>query len=483
MSQSITKMTVSELSDRLKSRDISAVEAACAYIEKIKETDADIGAYLLCTHELAIKQAETVDKLRGSGENLPTLAGIPAGIKDNICTKGIATTCASRMLENYVPPYNATVMDLLQQSYVVMLGKLNMDEFAMGSTNETSCFNPVRNPHDLTRISGGSSGGSAAAVAAGEAAFALGSDTGGSIRQPAAFCGVVGMKPTYGAVSRKGLVAVASSFDQIGPLTRNVRDSALVMQTIAGYDPNDATSFKYDWPSFTDKLEAGVKGLKIALLKQYADDEVDGEIKDAIRDAAKQYETLGAVVEEVSIPNLRYALPAYYVISSAEASSNLARYDGIKYGYRADECSDIDEIYKKTRSQGFGSEVKRRIMLGNYFLSADNYDSYYKKALQVRAIVQNDFENIFKNYDIILSPVTLSTAYHIGETKDNALKVYLGELFTVAVNIAGLPAISLPCGVDTQRMPIGLQLIGKSFEEPLLYRAAYAFEQSCKWEV
>jgi aspartyl-tRNA(Asn)/glutamyl-tRNA(Gln) amidotransferase subunit A len=483
MSQSITKMTVSELSDRLQARDISAVEAACAYIEKIKETDADIGAYLLCTHEIALKQAETVDKLRAEGKCLPPLAGIPAGIKDNICTKGIATTCASRMLESFVPPYNATVMDLLQQSHVVMLGKLNMDEFAMGSTNETSYFKPVQNPRDLTRVSGGSSGGSAAAVAAEEAAFALGSDTGGSIRQPAAFCGVVGMKPTYGAVSRNGLIAVASSFDQIGPLTRNVRDSALVMQAIAGYDPNDATSFKYDRPSFTDKLGEGVKGLKIALLQQYSDKVVDGEIRDAIRNAARHYEKLGAFVEEVSLPNLRYALPAYYVISSAEASSNLARYDGVKYGYRAEECSDIDEIYKKTRSQGFGSEVKRRIMLGNYFLSAGNYDLYYKKALQVRTIIRNDFEEVFKGFDIILSPVTLTTAYRIGETKDNALKVYMGELFTVPVNIAGLPAISLPCGVDSQRMPIGMQLIGKSFEEPLLYRAAYAFEQSCKWEV
>ena len=478
MSEQIVKMTVGELSDRLATRDVSAVEAATAYLDKISELDGDIGAYITVTAERALEQAAKVDKLRTEGEKLSPLAGIPAGIKDNICTKGIRTTCASRMLENFIPPYNAFVIERLEERNVVMLGKLNMDEFAMGSTNETSYYKPVRNPRDLTRVPGGSSGGGAAAVAAGEAAFALGSDTGGSIRQPAAFCGIVGMKPTYGAVSRNGAVALASSLDQIGPLTKNVLDSALVLEAIIGYDENDATSLDYDWPSFTQRLEQGAKGLRIALPKEYFGEGAAAEIKEAVKAAASKYEKLGATVEEVSLPNMRYALPAYYVISSAEASSNLARFDGVKYGFRAEGCNDIDEIYKATRSEGFGREVKRRIMLGSFVLSAGYYDAYYKKALQVRTLKCEDFNRVFERFDAILAPVAPTTAYKLGENSGNPLEMYMGNIYTVPINIAGLPSLSIPCGTDSQGLPIGMQLIGKPFAEPLLYQAAYAFEQS-----
>ncbi len=478
MKEQITKMTVSRLSEGLSSKEISAVEAAKAYLDKITACDKEIGAYLQVTAEQALKQAQQVDQLRAAGEPLSPLAGIPAGIKDNICAKGINTTCASRMLENFVPPYNAFVMQRLEERNVVMLGKLNMDEFAMGSTNENSYFKPVHNPRDLTRVPGGSSGGPAAAVAADEAAFTLGTDTGGSVRQPAAFCGIVGMKPTYGAVSRNGLVAFASSLDQIGPLTKNVRDSALVMEALAAHDEADATSLDYAWPSFTENLERGVKGLRIALPKEYFDDGVGVEIKDTVLAAASQYEKLGAKVEEVSMPTLGYALQVYCVIASAEAASNLARFDGVKYGYRAQGCNDIDEIYKVTRSKGLGREVKRRIMLGNLVLSSGYYDVYYKKALQVRTLIVEDFKRVFEGCDLILSPVTPTTAHKLGEDGRDLIESYMGNFYTVAANIAGIPALSLPCGEDSQGLPIGMQLIGKRFDEPLLYQAAYAYEQS-----
>ena len=472
----ITELSLKALTDALRSKEVSAREATEAYLAKIDETDSQVGAYLTVTKEEALAAAAAIDEKRAKGEDLPLLAGVPCGIKDNICTKGVTTTCASRMLEHFVPPYDATVMDALNAQGAVMLGKLNMDEFAMGSSTENSYFKITHNPRDLSRVPGGSSGGSAAAVAASEAAFTLGSDTGGSIRQPAAFCGVVGMKPTYGLVSRYGLIAFASSLDQIGPLTKNVYDNAMVLETICGHDPKDSTSLPGSALNMTQGIEAGVKGMRFALPKEYFSEALSPEIAAAIRAAAHRLETLGAQVDEVSLENLDFALPAYYVISSAEASSNLARFDGVKYGFRAQNVGDIHDLYKETRSQGFGPEVKRRIMLGSFVLSAGYYDAYYKKALQVRTLLKQSFDKIFETYDAVLSPVAPTTAYKIGEKTQDPLEMYLGDVYTVPINIAGLPALSMPCGTDSQGLPIGMQLIGKPFSEPTLYRAGFAFE-------
>lgn len=473
----MTELTVKQLAQALDRKEVSAREAAEAYLRAIEEKDAAVGAYLTVTRELALKQADLVDEKRTRGEKLPALAGVPCGIKDNICTKGTTTTCASKMLENFVPPYDAAVMEKLQGQEVVMLGKLNMDEFAMGSSTENSYYKVTHNPRNLGCVPGGSSGGSAAAVAAGEAAFALGSDTGGSIRQPAAFCGVVGMKPTYGLVSRYGLVAFASSLDQIGPLTKDVYDNAMVLETICGHDGRDSTSLPDSKLDLLGNIEDGVKGMRFALPKEYFSEALNPEIAAAIRAAAHRLETLGAQVDEVSIRELEYALPAYYVISSAEASSNLARFDGVKYGFRAQNVKEIHDLYKETRTQGFGPEVKRRIMLGSFVLSAGYYDAYYKKALQVRTLLKNAFDQVFAGYDAILAPVAPTTAYRIGEKTRDPLEMYLGDVYTVPVNIAGLPALSLPCGTDSQGLPIGMQLIGKAYSEPTLYRAGFAFEQ------
>ena len=473
----MTELTVKQLAQALDRKEVSAREAAEAYLRAIEEKDAAVGAYLTVTRELALKQADLVDEKRARGEKLPALAGVPCGIKDNICTKGTTTTCASKMLENFVPPYDAAVMEKLQGQEAVMLGKLNMDEFAMGSTTENSYYKVTHNPRNLGCVPGGSSGGSAAAVAAGEAAFALGSDTGGSIRQPAAFCGVVGMKPTYGLVSRYGLVAFASSLDQIGPLTKDVYDNAMVLETICGHDGRDSTSLPDSKLDLLGNIEGGVKGMRFALPKEYFSEALNPEIAAAIRAAAHRLETLGAQVDEVSIRELEYALPAYYVISSAEASSNLARFDGVKYGFRAQNVKEIHDLYKETRTQGFGPEVKRRIMLGSFVLSAGYYDAYYKKALQVRTLLKNAFDQVFAGYDAILAPVAPTTAYRIGEKTKDPLEMYLGDVYTVPVNIAGLPALSLPCGTDSQGLPIGMQLIGKAYSEPTLYRAGFAFEQ------
>lgn len=473
----MTELTVKQLAQALERKEVSAREAAEAYLRAIEEKDAAVGAYLTVTRELALKQADLVDEKRARGEKLPALAGVPCGIKDNICTKGTTTTCASKMLENFVPPYDAAVMEKLQGQEVVMLGKLNMDEFAMGSSTENSYYKVTHNPRNLGCVPGGSSGGSAAAVAAGEAAFALGSDTGGSIRQPAAFCGVVGMKPTYGLVSRYGLVAFASSLDQIGPLTKDVYDNAMVLETICGHDGRDSTSLPDSKLDLLGNIEGGVKGMRFALPKEYFSEALNPEIAAAIRAAAHRLETLGAQVDEVSIRELEYALPAYYVISSAEASSNLARFDGVKYGFRAQSVKEIHDLYKETRTQGFGPEVKRRIMLGSFVLSAGYYDAYYKKALQVRTLLKNAFDQVFAGYDAILAPVAPTTAYRIGEKTKDPLEMYLGDVYTVPVNIAGLPALSLPCGTDSQGLPIGMQLIGKAYSEPTLYRAGFAFEQ------
>ena len=473
----MTELTVKQLAQALDRKEVSAREAAEAYLRAIEEKDAAVGAYLTVTRELALKQADLVDEKRARGEKLPALAGVPCGIKDNICTKGTTTTCASKMLENFVPPYDAAVMEKLQGQEAVMLGKLNMDEFAMGSSTENSYYKVTHNPRNLGCVPGGSSGGSAAAVAAGEAAFALGSDTGGSIRQPAAFCGVVGMKPTYGLVSRYGLVAFASSLDQIGPLTKDVYDNAMVLETICGHDGRDSTSLPDSKLDLLGNIEGGVKGMRFALPKEYFSEALNPEIAAAIRAAAHRLETLGAQVDEVSIRELEYALPAYYVISSAEASSNLARFDGVKYGFRAQNVKEIHDLYKETRTQGFGPEVKRRIMLGSFVLSAGYYDAYYKKALQVRTLLKNAFDQVFAGYDAILAPVAPTTAYRIGEKTKDPLEMYLGDAYTVPVNIAGLPALSLPCGTDSQGLPIGMQLIGKAYSEPTLYRAGFAFEQ------
>ncbi|MBR3862775.1 MAG: Asp-tRNA(Asn)/Glu-tRNA(Gln) amidotransferase subunit GatA, partial [Clostridia bacterium] len=395
---------------------------------------------------------------------------------DNICTKGVATTCASKMLADYVPPYNAHVVECLEKEGFVMLGKLNMDEFAMGSTTENSAMKITHNPVDLTRVPGGSSGGSAAAVAANEAAYTLGSDTGGSIRQPAAFCGVVGMKPTYGTVSRYGLVAFASSLDQIGPLTKTVRDNALVLNAIAGHDKRDATSVDRVLGDFTAEIGKGVAGLTIGIPKEFFGEGISPDVKEAVLKAATRYEKMGAKLLEVSMPAIDHALAAYYVISSAEASSNLARFDGVRYGYRTEEFSDIAELYKKSRSEGFGAEVKRRIMLGTFALSSGYYDAYYKKALQVRALVRADYDRVLEKCDVILSPVAPTVAYKLGEKSQNPLEMYMGDAYSVPVNVAGIPALALPCGTGEGNMPVGLQLMGKPFSEALLYRVGAALE-------
>ncbi len=471
-----TALSVRQLVRGYAAGDFTARQVTESYLDAIREKDTAFGAYLTVTGELALAQADAADSARGREAALPPLAGVPMGVKDNICTQGVRTTCASRMLEDFIPPYSATVLNRLKGA--VMLGKLNMDEFAMGSTTESSYFHPTRNPVDTGRVPGGSSGGSAAAVAAGEAAFALGSDTGGSIRQPAAFCGVVGMKPTYGSVSRYGLIAFASSLDQIGPITRDVFDNALVLESLVGPDPRDATSVDCGSVHFTQRLDEGVRGMAMALPVDLLGDGVDEPVRRAILDAAQRYAQLGAEIVEVSMPTLRHALPAYYVISSAEASSNLARFDGVRYGHRAADYRSMEELYRASRSEGFGDEVKRRILLGTFALSAGYYDAYYKKALQVRTLIIQEFNRIFERCPVILSPVAPTTAYRLGEKLDDPLQMYMGDVFTVPANIAGLPAMSLPCGQDGDGLPIGLGLLGKPFDEATLYRAAYALEQS-----
>ncbi len=478
MSKEIIKKSIYELSKDLKSKRLSSKEVAESYLKNIDENESSIKAYLTLCRKEAIKKAEEIDERRSKGEALPPLAGIPAAIKDNICTKDITTTCASKMLEAFIPPYDAEVISKLKNQEYILLGKVNMDEFAMGSSTENSYFQKTKNPVDLTRVPGGSSGGSAAAVAASEAAFSLGSDTGGSIRQPAAFCGVVGMKPTYGSVSRRGLIAFASSLDQIGPITKNVIDSAMVLEAISGHDPFDSTSVKRESPSLTRDIAKGVKGMKIGLIREFFKEGIAPSIKEHILKAAKTYEDMGAEIIELSMPSLSKALPAYYVISSAEASSNLSRFDGIRYGYRTENYSDIEELYKNSRSEGFGAEVKRRIILGTFALSTGYYDAYYKKALQVRTLVVRAFEEAFSKCDFILSPVAPTTAYRIGEKTANPMEMYLGDIYTVPVNIAGIPSLSLPCGLDDAGLPIGMQLMGPSFSEGVLYQAGFAFEEA-----
>ena len=472
----LTQRTIYEHAEALRKKEYSSVQLTQAYLEEIDRKDKTIGAYITVTAERALERARNFDEEKDSVSKASVLAGIPCAIKDNICTKGIKTTCASKMLGDYIPPYNAHVVEKLEKSGAIILGKLNMDEFAMGSTTENSAFKICRNPLDTNRVPGGSSGGSAASVAAKEAAYTLGSDTGGSIRQPASFCGVVGMKPTYGSVSRYGLIAFASSLDQIGPITSTVLDNALVLNAITGYDRKDATSVKRTYEDYTADIRSGVKGMKIGIPSQFFGDGISDDVKTTVLEAAETYRTMGAELVSVSMPSIDYALSAYYVISSAEASSNLARFDGIRYGYQSDDYDDIDDFYKKNRSEGFGAEVKKRIMLGTYALSAGYYDAYYKKALQVRSLIRKEFTEVFEKCNFIISPVAPTVAYRIGEKVHDSLQMYMGDVYSVPVNIAGIPALTLPCGLGEGNMPVGMQLIGPAFSESVLYRAGYAFE-------
>lgn len=470
-----------ELSAAIKQGKVTAVDAMAAVLSRIDERERDINAYVTMDREQALKAAAAVQEKIEKGELNGVLAGVPVAVKDNLCTEGMRTTCSSKILENFVPTFSAEAVVNLEKAGAVVIGKTNMDEFAMGSTTETSAYGVTRNPWNTDHVPGGSSGGSAAAVASGECYFALGSDTGGSIRQPASFCGVVGLKPTYGTVSRYGLVAYGSSLDQIGPLTKNVADCAAVLEVIASHDVKDATSINRKEENkdtdFTAALVDDVKGMKIGIPRDYFGEGLDGEVKDAVLAAARQLAAKGAVVEEFDLSLVAYAIPAYYTIAAAEASSNLERFDGIKYGYRAASFEGLHDMYKKTRSEGFGAEVKRRIMLGSFVLSSGYYDAYYLKALKVKAMIKNAFDDAFAKYDLILGPVAPTTAPRLGESLSDPLKMYLGDIYTISVNLAGLPAISLPCGKDSKGLPIGLQLIADSFQEKKLIQAAYTYEK------
>lgn len=464
-----------ELGRLLRERKVSALELTDAVFGRIDAVEDKVKAYLLLLQEEARSQARAVDAALAVKEELPPLAGIPLAVKDNLCMTGVETTCASKILKGFIPPYDATVIERLKEQRVVFTGKTNMDEFAMGSSTENSGFYPTANPWDCERVPGGSSGGSAAAVAAGEAVAAIGSDTGGSIRQPAAFCGVVGLKPTYGLISRYGLVAFASSLDQIGPITRDVRDCALLLNAIAGHDPRDSTSAPQDVPDYTEFLVPEIKGFRIGIPREYVAEGIAPEVRDVLAEAVHLLTGMGAVVEETSLPHVRYSLPTYYLIAPAEASSNLARYDGVRYGLRV-EGEDVVTMYKKTRSCGFGSEVKRRIMLGTYALSAGYYDAYYLKALKVRTLIRRDFDAAFERFDLLLSPTTPTPAFKMGEKVDDPLAMYLSDVCTLAVSLAGVPGLSIPGGF-AGHLPVGLQLIGPPFTEGKLLRVAYAFEQ------
>ena len=461
----------------LVKKEITSVELTKDVIFRIDEVEDDVKAYLSQTRDEALKQAEAADARIAKGEEISFLEGIPGAIKDNICTKGITTTCASKILEHFVPPYNATVMEKLQKEHPVILGKANMDEFAMGGSTENSAYYPTHNPWNTECVPGGSSGGSAAAVAAGTAIWALGSDTGGSIRQPASFCGVVGLKPTYGRVSRYGLVAYASSLDQIGPLTRDVTDCAHVLNVIAGLDEMDSTSSAAAVPDYTKSLVEDVKGLKIGLPKEYFTEGMDPDVEKAVREAIGKFKEMGAEVIDISLPHTDYAISTYYLIAPAEAATNLERYDGVSYGERVDGA-DVVELMTNTRSAKFGEEVKRRIMIGNYALSAGYYDAYYLKALKVRTLVQQDYTEAFQKVDVIMAPTAPTPAFKIGEMIDDPLQMYLQDICTVPLNLAGLPGISIPCGYSSKHMPIGLQIIGKALDEATILRAAYTYEQS-----
>ena len=469
------ELTVHELIEKLDKNEITSEDIVKSYSKRIEEKEDDVQAFITITTEEALEKAKKIDRAKGK------LAGIPVGIKDNMCTKGVKTTCASKMLENFVAPYDATVVEKMNEEDMISLGKLNMDEFAMGSSTEHSAFKKTRNPWNLNKVPGGSSGGSAAAVAAGMVPWALGSDTGGSIRQPASLCGVVGLKPTYGLVSRYGVVAYGSSLDQIGPITKDVEDSALLLNVISGYDEKDSTSANIEKKDYTKALKNDVKGLKIGIPKEYFGEGINEEVKEALEKAINEYKEMGAIVEECSVPIADYALPTYYIIAYAEASSNLGRFDGIRYVYRTKNYESLRDIFVNSRTEAFGEEVKSRIILGTYVLSSGYYDAYYKKAQQVRTIVKKEFDKAFEKYDILIIPTSPVVAFDIGSKSNNPLEMYLADVCTVPVNVAGLPGISIPCGVDKEGMPIGMQIIGKQFSEETILNAAYTYEQKVKF--
>jgi len=478
---SLYSLTVSEARDLLGRREISVMELTEAVLGRIHAVDDKIMAYLTVTGENAALMAEKAQKTIDRGNpSAPSVLGIPMAIKDNMCTKGTRTTCASKILHNFVPPYESTVTTRLSNDGYVLVGKTNLDEFAMGSSTENSGFQVTRNPWDVTRIPGGSSGGSAAAVSADECLAALGSDTGGSVRQPASLCGVVGLKPTYGRVSRYGLVAYASSLDQIGPVTKDVKDSAILLGIIAGHDPADSTSAPVPVPDYAGVLGQSIKGLRVGIPKEYFIEGMDKEVEESVRKAIGMLESLGAIPVEVSLPHTGYAVATYYVLATSEASSNLARYDGVKYGLRAGG-KDLMDMYLNTRAQGFGAEIKRRIMLGTYALSSGYYDAYYKKGQQVRTLIKKDFEDAFGSVDVIVTPTSPTAAFKIGEKTADPLQMYLSDIFTISVNLAGVPAISVPCGFTSENLPVGLQFIGKHFDEESILKASYAYEQATEW--
>ena len=474
----IQKLTAVSLGKKIKEKELSVREALEASFAQIDQTESQYHAYVTIDREGAYRQADAVQEKIDKGELTGPLAGVPVAIKDNMCTKGLLTTCSSKILENYIPTYTASAVQNLTDAGCVIIGKTNMDEFAMGSTTETSYYGVTRNPHNPDHVPGGSSGGSAAAVALNECFFALGSDTGGSIRQPSAFCGITGMKPTYGTVSRYGLIAYGSSLDQIGPMTKNVTDCAAVLETIASYDKKDSTSMKREEYDFTSALVRNVKGLRIGLPKDYFGEGLDSEVKAAIFKAAETFKRMGAIVEEFDLGLVQYAIPAYYIIASAEASSNLERFDGVKYGYRTKEYGDLHSMYKKTRSEGFGSEVKRRIMLGSFVLSSGYYDAYYLKALKTKALIKQEFDKAFEKYDIILAPAAPTTAPLLGSSLQDPIKMYLSDIYTISANLAGIPGLSIPCGKDNKGLPIGMQLLGGCFQEKTLLRAGFAYEKA-----
>ena len=478
----ILNLTAAELGKKIKEKEVSAAEAVRALLTQIRLLDGDINAYVTIDEEGALKRAREVQRLIDDGALKGPLAGVPVAIKDNMCIKGMRTTCSSKILDTFHPSYTAEAVLNLEKAGAVILGKTNMDEFAMGSTTETSAYGVTRNPWNKNHVPGGSSGGSCAAVAANECFYALGSDTGGSIRQPSSFCGVTGIKPTYGTVSRYGLIAYGSSLDQIGPIAKDVTDCAIILETIASYDKKDSTSVKREEYDFTSALVDDVKGMRIGIPKDYLGEGLDSEVKDAILKAAAVLEEKGAVVEQFDLNLAEYAIPAYYVIASAEASSNLSRFDGVKYGYRAPEFEGLHQMYKRSRSEGFGEEVKRRIMLGSFVLSSGYYDAYYLKALRTKALIKQAFDKAFETYDVILGPAAPTTAPGLGESLQDPLKMYLGDIYTISVNLAGLPGMSVPCGKDSNGLPIGLQLIGNCFQEKTIIRAAYSYEQSRTYE-
>ena len=477
----IMSLTAVELGKKIKAKEISVTEATQAYLDQIEKVEADVHSYVTIDKEGALKRAGEVQKLIDDGTLLGPLAGVPVAIKDNMCTKGMRTTCSSKILGNFVPTFTSEAVLNLEKAGAVIIGKTNMDEFAMGSTTETSYYGVTRNPWNLEHVPGGSSGGSCAAVAAGECAYALGSDTGGSIRQPSSFCGVTGIKPTYGTVSRYGLIAYGSSLDQIGPIAKDVTDCATILETIASHDVKDSTSVEREY-DFTSALADDVKGMKIGIPRDYFGDGLSADVKEQILNAVKVLEEKGAVVEEFDLSLVKYAIPAYYIIADAEASSNLARFDGVKYGYRTEEYEGLHNMYKKTRSEGFGAEVKRRIMLGSFVLSSGYYDAYYLKALRTKALIKQAFDKAFAKYDMIVAPAAPTTAPELGKSLSDPMKMYLSDIYTISVNLAGLPGISIPVGKDSKGLPVGMQLIGDCFQEKKIIQAAYTFEQTRTYE-